>query len=364
MLDTLRKTYDVAVLGINYHGDPHDYPYKIWPCWPGGDGFGVKRVVWLLDQVQPDVVVLQNDPWNVPAYVDIIREVPVYANLPLVGFIAVDGKNCKGEMLNGLQHAIFWTEFAQHEAMRGGMTVPSSVVPLGIDLETYRPMNRRAARLRMGIPPELSEAFIVGNVNRNQPRKRLDLTLQYFADWIHYCGVENAYLFVHVAPTGDNGIDVRQLAEHYNIINKTLIVEPPLMIGASEDQMVDTYNSFDVQVSTTQGEGWGLTTMEGMACGIPQVIPDWSALGEWARDAAFMMKCSQTAATMDKGINSIGGVPDSDDFIRALAHLYYSEPLRERYSQQGLALVNQPQYRWSAISDAFAKSLEEVFACV
>jgi hypothetical protein len=36
----------------------------------------------------------------------------------LVGAIAVDGKNCRGADLNGLDHVIFWTKFAEDEARK------------------------------------------------------------------------------------------------------------------------------------------------------------------------------------------------------------------------------------------------------
>ena len=43
--DVLRETYEVHVLGINYHGDPHPYPYTIYPAWvPFGDAMGQRRM--------------------------------------------------------------------------------------------------------------------------------------------------------------------------------------------------------------------------------------------------------------------------------------------------------------------------------
>src|SRR5678816_2489484 len=91
VLETLRKTWDVSVLGLNYLGDPHPFAYRIYPCYPGGDFFGVGRLEYVVEREKPDVIVLQNDPWNIPAYVEKLEELKCPAKK--VGVIPVDGKN-------------------------------------------------------------------------------------------------------------------------------------------------------------------------------------------------------------------------------------------------------------------------------
>src|SRR5207245_1483917 len=157
-------------------------------------------------------------------------------------------------------------------------------IHLEVHLQIYYPGNQQEARQRLGFPESLFDKFIVGNVNRNQPRKRLDLTVQYFAEWMKDSQINDAYLFLHIAPTGDVGYNPEQLLKYYGIDRRLIKGDPGVWSGVTEMEMADTYRSFDVQVTTTQGEGWGLTTMEGMACGIPQIVPEWSALGEWPKD--------------------------------------------------------------------------------
>jgi glycosyltransferase involved in cell wall biosynthesis len=351
-LETLRQTWDVSVLGINYQGDPHRYPYDIYPCFPGGDLFGLGRVVPLIKKIRPDVIVVQNDPWNIPAYL------AKTGNVPVIGAIAVDGKNCAGRGLNGLALAIFWTKFGENEAKLGGYSGPSAVVPLGVDLNIYKPQDRLSARRTMGFPSELDEAFIIGNVNRNQPRKRLDLCISYFAEWIKSRQINDAYFFFHTAPTGDQGYDVSQLAKYYGIANRLVLAEPEIGQGVSELALVKTYNTFDVMLTTTQGEGFGLPTFEGMACGIPQIVPNWAALEELCEDAAIKVPCSSIACTPNK-INVIGGIADRNETIEAMDSLYNSVELRKEYRKKGLELVANPRYRWENVGQKFAEAMEE-----
>ena len=361
-LEMLRKDWDVHVLGMNYDGDPHEYPYDIYPAWqPGKDAWGISRMVHLLNYLRPDVCIVQNDPWNVPEYMKHAGNCPVVASMP------VDGKNCKGAGVNGLAHAIFWTEFGRYEAANGGYLGRSSVIPLGVDLAMYKPSEdgkrlRGELRKHRGVP---EDAFIVGNVNRNQPRKRLDLSIRYFAKWIEEHKIEDAYLFLHVAPTGDQGYDCAQLAEYYGISSKIIIVEPAIGPGVSEQALASAYTIFDLMISTTQGEGWGLTTMESMACGVPNIVPDWSALGEWIPDdCAVKVPCTSTIVT-PTGINVVGGIPDEAEFVRALQRMYLNFqrddlPLRDFYAKKAAELVAQDQFRWENIGQRFAEVLDGI----
>lgn len=350
-LKAFEPTWDINVLGLNYQGDPHKFPYLIFPCWPGGDLFGVGRVKEIVEKLSPDVIIIQNDPWNIPAYLE------VTGNVPVVGVIPVDGKNCQGAGLNGMLLSIFWTEFGLKEARAGSYSGEAAVIPLGIDLDIYKQMDKTMARRIVGLPEHLAEVFIVGNVNRNQPRKRLDLTIKYFAEWIINSDIRDAYLFLHVAPTGEMSYDVMQLMKYYGLSNRLILSEPDLGHGVHESALAATYGTFDIQVTTTQGEGWGLTQMEGMACGIPQVVPDWAALGEWAKDAALLVPCSSTAVTPNK-INVIGGIPDKGPFIEAMDRLYRETPLYIDLRKKGLELVKQPQFNWANIGEAFRTVVE------
>lgn len=357
ILETVHRRFDVTVLGLNYNGDKHTWPYDMYSCFPGGDMFGLGRLIWMCDLVQPDIIVIQNDPWNIPLYMKVLKKVETYANVPVVGIVAVDGENCLGDGLNGLALAIFWTQFGLIEARKGGYHGPATVIPLGVDLDVYYPMDKYEARLHRGLPKVLDDAFIVGNVNRNQPRKQLGLTIRYFAKWVHTGRMKDAYLYLHVAPTGDKGIGCQQLASHYGISTRLLLMEPPIWYGLPDSEMRDTYNAFDVQVSTTLGEGFGLTTFEGMACGVPQIVPAWSALGELLPGAAKLIPCSAVSVS---NINVVGGIPDEAIFVKELDELWKNKTAYEELRQAGLARVREDRFRWENVARAVDLAIDGV----
>lgn len=53
----------------------------------------------------------------------------------------------------------------------------------------------------------------------------------------------------------------------------------------SPEQLAALYRRCDVMVHPTQGEGFGLTMMEGMACGLPVIAPWWSAQRDYLNGA-------------------------------------------------------------------------------
>lgn len=367
--------HKVMVLGINYWGDPHPHPYPIFPCHQPLDGgrepFGTTRLPVLIERYKPDVVVILQDPWNIPDYLGVIegfvekrREQGVEVKVPpIVGWLAVDAKNQRGVPLNELAHVAVWTRFAAEELKRCGYDGEPSIIPLGVDLESFYPRDPVESRKRVmpeGFP---QHAFVVGVVGRNQPRKRLDLTLTYFAEWIETKGIEDAYLYLHIGPTGDVGCNIRALAAYLKIPKgRIILAEPHIGKGIPSDLMAEVYSAFDVYWTTTQGEGWGLPCLEAMACGVPCLVPNWSGLGSWVGDAAVKVACTSTAlsAPLNTQAYTLGGIPDRAETIQALDALYRSEIHRRTYSQRGLKLAQT--LPWSRTGAEMVAALEKVVA--
>lgn len=370
----LGEKYNVVVLGLNYMGDPHGFRFPIYPCrtlTAMNDWLGVKRVAELCTSLSIDLIVIQNDVWNIPSYIEELRKKNL-EHIPVVAFLAVDGENCQSKDLDGVSLAIFWTEFGLNEADKGGWKGKSAVVPLGVDLNIYKLEDMQYAQqlrdharslfAQEGFPTidieAVKKGFIVGCVNRNQQRKRFDLLTRYFCKWIDTFKVEDAFLFVHACPTGEQEYDIEQLMSYYGHKDRLILVYPDLGTGIPEAQLPWTYRCMDVLASTTQGEGFGLTTLEAMALGIPVIAPEWSALGEICKDAAVLVPCTSTAATQ-KRINCIGGIPDEKNFIRQLQRVYQSKALRTEIATLGYERARESRFRWENVAKAFSNAIDD-----
>ncbi len=378
------RGWKVDILGINDFGDPGEYHSPIWPCRQPLDGghdlFGVTRLPRMICRLKPDVAVILNDPWNIHPYVDQLdryadaldsdglrNEATLLRQTPIVAWLAVDGDNQNATALNRLAHVMVWTDYAARQLKLGGYEGVSDVIPLGVDRRMFsqRPVDEARAKV---LPEKVPDgAFVVGVIGRNQPRKRLDLTLEYFGNWIKSRNIEDAYLYLHVAPTGDSGIDIRRVAKYYGLEGKLIIMNRDVSYGVDDDMMRLVYSSLDLYFTTTQGEGWGLPALEAMACGVPVVAPDWSGLGDWARDAAWLIECTGRAPTapINGQVYTIGGIPDREKTLEALDWFYAPatrDDRRREYSDRGFARAEK--FDWRATGHGVAAVLDQLIGNV
>lgn len=380
---------EVHALGLSYFGDPHPYPYPIYPCTcplrKFRDPWGVMRLPYLMREVKPDIIILLNDPWNLKEYLESIRRYEeshrvVLDQIPIVGYLAVDSLNTSARDFSllpdyprpfnslYLSHLITWTEFGRDELIRGGWRGPSSIVPLGVDTSVFYPCDRRESRAVLGLDEaKTRDKFIVGVVGRNQTRKRLDLAIAYFAEWVSKYSISNAVLFIHSAPSGENSTDIKSLVRYYGLQgngsegSKVLLSEPEIGNGINLSLLRALYNSMDVLISASQAEGWNLPALEAMACGVPVILGD-SGGHDWARGAAVTVPCSSTAMTapMNGSMCTIGSVPDGEDFVEALNLVYVDPNFRRNRIDLGLELAKV--LSWKSTCEKFAAVIDSVIA--
>src|SRR5215471_9866134 len=362
LLPFFLDAFDVSICAINYFGDVVTPP----PCplyraaLGGTDPYGIGRYQSLVSLIDPDVVFATHDPWVLKAFLAQHAKLPDWptAERPrFIAYTAIDGLHVpSAPVLNAADLVIAYTHFGATELRTGGYTGPLAVIPHGVDLGRYQPQDQQEARAHLGVS-QLDGKIVIGNLNRNQPRKRLDVLLMGFAQWRDECHLEDqAYLWLHCA-NEDVGWNLKELARYLGI-GEYLIMPPPEMAphrGAEESELPWLYSAWDVQATATLGEGWGLSTMEAMACGCPNLVPRWSALAEWADGAVEYMPVTMALAGIEHG--NIGGLVTPATVARALAMLVPDAPRLAYLRAAGQALVAQPQYRWEAIAQRFIDAI-------
>jgi len=156
----------------------------------------------------------------------------------------------------------------------------------GIDFERFIDIPRDVAKVKCGFKPD---DFLVVNMNRNSSRKMWGTTIQAFIELLQrenmnpriklYCGCllhhRDGYdikLTVKVECLR-RGMDFEQVLNHHVFRNAK-----PLHL--TDTEVNEIYNAGDVGLSTTRGEGFGLTPVEHMYLNRPQVVTGIPALKE------------------------------------------------------------------------------------
>ncbi|HKC64260.1 MAG TPA: glycosyltransferase, partial [Pyrinomonadaceae bacterium] len=234
------------------------------------------------------------------------------------------------------------------------------IIPHGVDTNIFfpldggaisergRPFGRLEAR-RLIFPEakDRDERFIVLNANRNQSRKRIDITIRGFALFAKG-KPENVKLYLHMG-VEDVGWNVLQLARRYGIENRLLLSslskEHPV---ASAEQLNLIYNACDVGINTSTAEGWGLVSFEHAATGAAQIVPRHSACQELWRDAAVMIEPAM--ALINEGISTEGWLVTPEGVAEALEKLYLDPQYLVEMSGKALRVAHRPEYRWETVS--------------
>lgn len=128
------------------------------------------------------------------------------------------------------------------------------------------------------------ETFLVLNVNRNQVRK--DLARSMAAFHLFHREHSASMLYLHAKQRDLGG----SLPNQAQLLGLRLTGTPAEIVfspetyheadGVSREDLNRIYNCADVCISTSTGEGWGLTTTEAMAAGVPFIGPDNTSFPE------------------------------------------------------------------------------------
>jgi glycosyltransferase involved in cell wall biosynthesis len=247
---------------------------------------------------------------------------------------------------------------------------PCDVVPHGVDTSRFFPLcggasaaqrrdSRNLARARLfGSRPELRDAFIVLNANRNCPRKRIDVTLRAFARFARTR--HDAWLYLHMGML-DRGVNVRRLARELGVTGRLLLTtdaqEKP---EVSDERLNLIYNACDVGINTSLGEGWGLVAFEHAATGAAQIVPDHSACKELWRDAGVIVPVD--SASTDEAVPRRAGLVAVAAAAEVLTRLYEDRRLREEQQEKAVAYATSPQFSWKNIARRWAHIFAAVLA--
>ena len=136
-----------------------------------------------------------------------------------------------------------------------------TLVPCGVDLAKFRPLDQKEVRKQLGLNGEKVLLY----VGRIEPLKGLDLLVETAAQMD--AGEEVRMVVVGGDANGEKNMDrVRELAKHRQVDG---IID---FVGrVDHDELPLYYNAADVCVVPSFYESFGLVALESMACGTPVV---------------------------------------------------------------------------------------------
>jgi D-inositol-3-phosphate glycosyltransferase len=276
------------------HSEPaekfRDNPnYNIIP--PDRSLFSAGSVLNLANSLEPDYIFTSND-WYV--WKPILQEIDYIEPRPkLVSYSIIDGpfaSQCYEEYIKKIDIPVVATKFAQAEMKIIGLDIP--VIPHGVNSDTFKILDKNSCKEELG----LHNLFVYGSVNRNIWRKNIPALLQAFS--IVKDKYQDSVLFLVTGVNDEAGSDLIKYARMLNLsISNDITKIPDVLIhpkygnlieNLTREELVKSYNAMDCFVSTSMGEGFGLTQLEALSCGIPVILPNNSSNQEFANERGWL----------------------------------------------------------------------------
>jgi glycosyltransferase involved in cell wall biosynthesis len=345
----LARAFEVVVFGLNYRGTEIEAPIRIVPNRSLGDPYGREQLPALLERVRPSIVLIHHD-----AYMYAIHEpalTPYRPECAVVVYCPVDSANDRGlTSFSGADLVVAYNEFGA-EIISGAFSAkgiappPLMTIGHGVDTATFRPLDVAHARAALWPDrPELQNAFIVLNANRNRLRKNVGATIEGFARFA--ASRPDVYLCLHMAARGPT-LNVRELIAKLGIEDRILTESgelPDSHPRCTDERLNLLYNACDVGINTASSEGWGLVSYEHGATCAAQIVPEHIACAHDWRDNALLLPDVDKAA--------LPAVVAS-----GIERLYGDARLREQLAAAAYRLATSEEMRWDAICTKWRRAL-------
>ncbi len=369
---------DVRVLALNHRGEPVRGPLagRVWPLEYLGQSYknvgasGIDGTLWTMlepdDQWKPDAVLAIADVSGLLNYISAgiaqWRTVPVYHYCPI-----------EGDNLIPMWREL-WSMFSPVAMSDYGARVigehigrPVPRIYHGVDAQTFHPVSpvhptrfdggtfrsKDDCKAKFG----LRGRKVLLRVDRNVVRKCFDVLLTSFVQIAR--ADPDVDLVLHCRPIDPEGIDLWQeiLRMPEDVRDRVKFTNAhDTFKGLSTDGLNVLYNAADVYVTTTGGEGFGLTIAEAMAAGVPVVSSAWAAEVEVIGDGGILVPPLHDTYGKPIRVHSRYGMdwalPDGEAFVAPVLDLL-SRPKRRR--ELGIAgrLHVQRSFSWDEAAASF-----------
>ena len=181
-------------------------------------------------------------------------------------------QDIEGHVMSVADGIVVSTDEERHDVIRHYDAPPRNihVIPAGVDLDMFQPVDQYQARAELGIKDER----VILYVGRIEPLKGIDILLraipmlEYGQDLVSGTGQALRVLIVGGNPDNDSELD------RLKSLTSELGIEDCVRFTGSVPQstLPTYYSAADVFVLPSHSESFGLAPLEAMACGTPVVV--------------------------------------------------------------------------------------------
>lgn len=295
------------------------------------------------------------------------RDQKALMSVPSFHYVPVEGTDLppSWKRLWDILSPIAMSKFGAAEIAKVTGTLPP-VVYHGVDQETFHPVsverpiqlgalritNKTEARRYFGIPPDIRLCL---RTDANAMRKLYPSLFRSMEPVL--AARPDAWLLYHCRSADEYSGDLRDILSKIPVDVRKRIYSTGVhdKFGAGYDRSVLSalYNAADVYTSVS-AEGFGLTIAEALACGVPAVGIDYSAVPEVIGPAGFTVPVSHL---IDNPYSHFWAQVDEERFGTAVGRLLDNPKERRRLGAKGPGHV-AANFSWRRAAEQFVSIIE------
>lgn len=335
LLSHLSRNHEITVIGVNDRGgykDPKEYPYKIYPAIYDNyyDVWGALRLINVFKKQDKEIKEESFDVFITNLDFFLFSELKVDGITLLEHLKIVMPKDIKKIIYTPIDNEIIYKKWLEVFKFFDRIYVPSyytrnvlkkygfnnvKVIYYPLDTQNFYPKQ---------MPDKPKDKFVIGYVGRNQWRKDLFSLIKIFSEFKRRH--KEAYLYIHTNPTDkeQQGWNLLDILKHYDLyLYQDYFVPVDLDVnkGQERKKMVDVYNYFDVFLSSSTGEGFGMPYAESLLCEVPIIIPDNTVSKEFEQ-FSYIYKADRPYSFGFIDYNRIRNLVNIEDGVEKLEYVY------------------------------------------
>lgn len=219
------------------------------------------------------------------------------------------------------------------------------IIPPGVDLRHFRPIDQARARTQLGVPPPPHRMLLF--VGRIEPLKGIDTLLRALALLVD----QQPSWWGHVCLAIVGGDRRETPAQWSNEMKRLRRLQAELGIAElvtfqgsqSQRTLPTTYSASDMVIVPSHYESFGMVALEAMACGTPVIASNVGGLSYTVRDGVTGLLVPRE---------------DPQALAEKIALLLDDEPLRRKLGEQ--ATCTAQRYGWDTIAHDIRRLYNEV----
>jgi glycosyltransferase involved in cell wall biosynthesis len=288
MIDALLRTGEFSfycLAGAIRHQDyriqtvePHGEKFRIHPV----DGYGNPQIIrQVLESEKPDILWFMTDPRFYVWLWDMADE--IRKNVPMIYYHVWD--NYPFPTFNRLYYnsndMVCTISKVTDDIVRTvSPDIPVTRIPHAVDTDIFKKDITSIGVSNIRKETNSDDKLLFFWNNRNARRKQSGTLMFWFKEFLDKVGHDNATLIMHTEPKDPNGQDLDRIIDNLNMGGKIFLSTQKVPAA----NLASFYNAADCTINIADAEGFGLATLESLACETPIIVNMTGGLQEQVTD--------------------------------------------------------------------------------